>query len=134
MNIDTRDNISKWKNLTNEITENWIRDYFEIEEDEQVYFDWVADDTGTIFSFADYWFDFNTVLKCYELGISKEQLFVWYDFCLSNQSVNISLARFILSPEERKEAEEKHLEELKQRAEWAEKEFKQALEKYENRN
>lgn len=106
MNIDTRDNIAKWINLTNEITEQWLRDYFEIQEDEEIYFDWVANDVGTIFEFADYFFDFNTVLKCYELEISKEQLFQWYDFCLSNHSVNISLAKFILSPKERKEAEE----------------------------
>jgi hypothetical protein len=117
MKDKVKKDIEKWTNLTNEITENWIRDYFEIEEDEEIYFDWVANDTGTIFSFADYWFDFNTVLKCYELDITREQLFAWYDFCLSNHSVNISLARFILSPEERKEAEEKHLAELKERVE-----------------
>lgn len=131
MNIDTRDNIAKWINLTNEITEQWLRDYFEIQEDEEIYFDWVANDVGTIFEFADYFFDFNTVLKCYELEISKEQLFQWYDFCLSNHSVNISLAKFILSPKERKEAEEKHLEELKDRVRSAEETLKQALENYE---
>lgn len=133
MNIETRDNIAKWQNLTNEITENWIRDYFEIEEDEQIYFDWVANDTGTIFNFADYWFDFNTVLKCYELGITKEQLFGWYDFCMENNSVNISLAKFILSPEERKEAEKKYLMELKDRVDSAEETFKKALEEYERK-
>lgn len=80
------------------------------------------------------YFNFDTVLKCYELGISKENLFLWYDWCLDNQSVNISLAKFILSPQERKEAEEKHLEELKDRVRSAEETLKQALEKYENRN
>ena len=95
MNIDTRDNIAKWINLTNDITEQWIRDYFEIQEDETIYFDWVANDVGSIFEFADYFFDFNTVLKCYELEISKEQLINWYDFCLDNHSVNISLAKYL---------------------------------------
>ena len=122
-----------WEKITNEITENWIRQYFEIEEDEQIYFDWVADDTGTIFSFADYWFDFNTVLTCYKLDITFEQLINWYDFSLSNQSVNISLAKYILSPQERREAEEKHLEELKGRVELAQKEFKKALDEYSNK-
>ena len=125
-----KDKILKWQRLTNEITENWIRDYFEIEEDEEIYFDWVANDTGTIFNFADYWFDFNTVLKCYELDITREQLLNWYNFCLDNHSVNISLARFILSPEERKQAEEKHLAELKERVKSAEKTLKEALEQY----
>jgi len=134
MNIDTRDNIAKWINLTNEITEQWLRDYFEIQEDEEIYFDWVANDVGTIFEFADYFFDFNTVLKCYELGINKEQLFYWYYYCLENEFVNISLAKFILSPKERKEAEKKHLEELKDRVRSAEETLKQALENYENRN
>jgi hypothetical protein len=126
-----KDKILKWQRLTNEITENWIRDYFEIEEDEEIYFDWVANDTGTIFNFADYWFDFNTVLKCYELDITREQLLNWYNFCLDNHSVNISLARFILSPEERKQAEEKHLAELKERVKSAEKTLKEALGHYE---
>ena len=126
-----KDKILKWQRLTNEITENWIRDYFEIEEDEEIYFDWVANDTGTIFNFADYWFDFNTVLKCYELDITREQLLNWYNFCLDNHSVNISLARFILSPEERKQAEEKHLVELKERVKSAEKTLKEALGHYE---
>jgi len=125
--------IRLWQKSTNEITENWIRDYFEVEEDEEIYFDWVANDVGSIFEFTDYFFDFNTVLKCYELEISKEQLFQWYDFCLSNHSVNISLAKFILSPKERKEAEEKHLAELKNRVELAEKEFKKALDEYSNK-
>lgn len=129
-----KDKIKKFKSLTNEITENWIRDYFEVEEDEEIYFDWVANDVGGVFDFADYWFDFNTVLKCYELNISKENLFLWYDFCLSNHSINISLAKFILSPEEKKEQEEKHLEELKDRVRSAEETLKQALEKYENRS
>lgn len=125
--------IRLWQKSTNEITENWIRDYFEVEEDEEIYFDWVANDVGSIFEFADYFFNFNTVLKCYELNISREQLFEWYDFCLSNHSVNISLAKFILSPKERKEAEEKHLEELKERVKIAEKEFKKALNQYETK-
>ena len=124
--------ISKWGNLTNEITENWIKEYFELEEDESVDFYWVADDIGTIFEFADYFFNFSNVLDCYKYNISKEKLFLWYDYCLEEQFVNISLAKFILSPQERKEAEEKYLEELRERVKSAEKEFKKALEEYEN--
>lgn len=134
MNIETRDNIAKWENLTNEITEQWIRDYFEIEEDETVYFDWVANDFGGVFEFADYFFDFNTVLKCYELDITKEQLFQWYDFCLSNHSVNISLAKYILSPQERKEQEKIALEESKAILKFAQEEFNKVLRKYETKN
>lgn len=126
--------IRLWQKATNEITEQWIRDYFEIEEDEPIDYYWVANDIATVFEFADYFFDFNTVLKCYELDINKENLFLWYDFCLSNHSVNISLTKFILNPEERKEAEEKHLEELKDRVKSAEETFKKALSEYENRN
>lgn len=131
MDINTRDNIARWTNLTNGITEQWIRDYFEIEEDEEITIDWVLEETGTVFEFAGYFFDFNTVLKCYELNITFEQLINWYDFCLSNHSVNISLAKFIKSPEERKEAKKKHLQELKNRVKTAEKEFEKALEDYE---
>ena len=125
-----KDSIVKWQNLTNEITEQWIRDYFGVDEEEEVDFDWVS--VGGVFSFADYWFDFQTVLDCYELKIKQEQLFQWYDFCLDNHSVNISLAKYILSPQERKEQEEKHLAELRERVKSAEKELKKALEQYEN--
>lgn len=125
--------IEKWRVLTNKITENWIREYFELSKEDVAsgidYF-WVAEDVGGIFEFADYWFDFNTVLKCYELNISKEKLFDWYHYCLENEFVNISLAKFILSPEEKKEQEEKQLAQLKERVELAEKEFKEAMERY----
>ena len=126
--------ISKWGNLTNEITENWIKEYFELEEDESVDFYWVADDIGTIFEFADYFFNFSNVLDCYKYNISKEKLFLWYEYCLDNQFVNISLAKYILSPQERREAEEKHLTELKERVELAEKEFQKAIEEYTSKN
>ena len=58
-------------------------------------------------------------------------MFLWYDWCLSNPFVNISLAKYILSPKERKEQEEKHLAELKDRMELAEKEFNEAMKEYE---
>ena len=134
VNKNIHQEIRLWQKSTNEITENWIRDYFEVEEDEEIYFDWVANDIGGVFSFADYFFDFNTVLKCYELNISKEQLFEWYDFCLENQKVNISLAKFILSPQERKEQEKIALEQSKERLKFAQEEFNKALEKYETKN
>ena len=88
------DKIKDWKDLTNQITENFIREYFEIEKHEEVYFDWVSDEPGGVFNFSDYWFDFNTVLKCYELSISRENLFLWYDWNLTNKKVNISLAKY----------------------------------------
>lgn len=134
--MEIKNKILEWKKFTNQITEQWITDYFELSKEEAVsgidYY-WVADDVGTIFEFADYFFDFNTVLKCYELDISKENLFLWYDFCLSNHSVNISLAKFILSPEDKKKAEEKHLEELKERVKSAEKALKEAILNYETK-
>ena len=128
MNIENK--ITTWKNLTSDITENWIREYFDWSEDEEVYFEWVSDEPGGIFNFSDYWFSFDNVLDCYKHNISEEDLMRWYDWCLSNQSVHISLAKFILSPEERKEAEEKHLKELRDRMELAEKEFKKAIKNY----
>jgi len=127
MNIETRDNIAKWENTTNELVNQFLYDYFDDVNPE--YF-WVGDEIGGVFNYGDYFFGFDTVLACYKLDITEEQLFTWYDFCLSNHSVNISLTKYILSPQERKEAEEKHLEELKERVKSAEKEFKETLEKY----
>ena len=119
--------ISKWGNLTNEITENWIKEYFELEEDESVDFYWVADDIGTIFEFADYFFNFSNVLDCYKYNISKEKLFLWYEYCLEEQFVNISLAKFILSPEEKAKKEKESLEKSRKNRIFAEEIFRKAL-------
>lgn len=121
--------IKDWKNLTNTITENWIREYFDLEY-EEVYVDLVASDIGGIFEFADMFFNFSDVLNCYKYNISKENLFLWYDYCLENQFINISLAKFILSPEEKREQEEKYLKELRQRVVEAEEILNKAMEEY----
>ena len=127
------DRILEWNRLTNSITEDWIAEYFELDEEERAYsidYSWVANDVGGIFEFADMFFNFSDVLECYKHKITKEQLFLWYDWCLSNPFVNISLAKYILNPQERKEQEEKHLAELKERVELAEKEFKKAMKEF----
>ena len=128
MDIDTRDNILKWEQKTIEITETFLYDYF---DDVNPYYFWVADEVGGILNYGDYWFNFSDILTCYKLSITEEQLLNWYDFCMENHSVNISLAKYILNPQERKEAEEKHLRELKDRVELAEKEFKEAIKRHE---
>lgn len=119
-----------WEVQTNHLTEQFLYDYF---DDEDPDYWWVSDDIGGVLNYGDYFFSFDTILTCYKLEITFEQLINWYDFCLSNQSINISLAKYILSPKERKEAEEKHLAELKNRVELAEKEFKKALDEYSNK-
>ena len=124
-------NIVEWKKLSNRIVEQFLYHYF---DDLDPDYWWVSDDVGGVFNYGDYWFNFNTVLTCYKLNITFEQLINWYDFCLENQSVNISLAKYILSPQERREAEEKHLAELKERVELAEKEFQKAIDEYTSKN
>lgn len=118
--------IEKWKTLTDKLTSYWIKDYFGLEEDE--YVDWV--DIGGVFNFADYWFSFSNVLDCYELGVTRKQLFEWYDKSLT-QEIDLPLREFIISPKKLKQQREKHLEELKQRIEVAKEEFEKALEEYE---
>ena len=125
------DNIVEWKKLSNKITEQFLYDYF---DDLDPYYWWVSDEEGGILCYGDYFISFDTILTCYKLDISFEQLINWYDFSLSNQSVNISLAKYILSPKERREAEEKHLTELKERVEMAEKEFQKAIDEYTSKN
>lgn len=129
MKIDKE--IKKWESQTIKITNQFLYDYF---DDSDPYYYYVADDIGGILNYGDYFFNFSDILTCYKLGITEEQLINWYDFCLSNHSVNISLAKFILSPQERKEVEEKHLEELKERVKSAEKILEEKLKQYENRN
>ena len=124
------DNIVEWKKLSNKIAEQFLYHYF---DDLDPDYWWVSNDVGGILNYGDYFFSFDTILTCYKLEITFEQFISWYDFCLSNQAVNISLAKYILSPKERKETEEKHLAELKSRVELAEKEFKKALDEYSNK-
>lgn len=119
--------ILEWREFTSQITEDFLYDYF---DDNKPDYYWVGDEVGGILNYGDYFFNFSDILICYKLEITFEQLINWYDFCLSNQSVHISLAKYILNPEERKEAEEKYLAELKERVELAEKEFKKAIENY----
>ena len=128
MNI--KNEILEWENLTNKLTSRFLYDYF---DDLDPYYWWVSDEEGGILCYGDYFFSFDTILTCYKLEITFEQFISWYDFCLENQSVNISLAKYILSPQEREEAEEKYLTELKERVELAEKEFKKALDEYSNK-
>ena len=124
------EDITSWEILTNSLVEKFLYDYF---DDVNPDYWWVSDDIGGVFNYGDYFFSFDTILTCYKLDITFEQLINWYDFSLSNQSVNISLAKYILSPKERKEAEEKHLKELKNRVELAEKEFQKAMDEYSNK-
>ena len=125
------DDIVEWKKLSNKIVEQFLYHYF---DDLDPDYWWVSNDVGGVLNYGDYFFSFDTILTCYKLEITFEQLISWYDFCLSNQSVNISLAKYILSPQERKEAEEKYLAELKNRVELAEKEFKKAIDEYTSKN
>ena len=129
MNI--KNEILEWENLTNKLTSRFLYDYF---DDVDPDYWWVSNDVGGILNYGDYFFSFDTILTCFKLDISFEQFISWYNFCLENQSVNISLAKYILSPKERKEAEEKHLAELKNRVELAEKEFKKAIDEYTSKN
>ena len=122
-----KNKIQDWENLTNEIVAGFIYKYFEIEDDEEIYFDWVQ--IGEVFQFNDYWFSFSTILECYELNVSKEQLFEWYDKTLL-QEIDLSLSHFILSPEKRLKEEQKYLERLKNNVTFAEQEFQKALEEF----
>ena len=118
-------NIDKWIRLTDKIVEQFILDYF---EDDIPYWDWVT--KGGVFNYSDYWFDFSTILECYRLEITQEQLFDWYDRTLL-QEINLTLEEFIKSPEKRKDEEKEYLERLRQRVISAEEEFKKAMEQYE---
>lgn len=133
INMKIENKILEWNRLTNLITEDWIAEYFELDEEEAasgIDYDWVADDVGGIFQFADMFFNFSDILDCYKHKITREQLFTWYDYCLENQFINISLAQFILSPDEKAKKEQENLDKLKLNCIFAEEEFKKALEEY----
>jgi len=124
--------IRLWQKATNTITKNWIKGYFELSKEEVasgISYYWVADEIGGVFEFADYFIDFYSIIKCYELNVSKEKFFEYYDFCLATRS-NIPLEDFILSPQKRLEKEQKYLQELKNNIIFAEQEFNKALENF----
>ena len=121
------DKIKAWEDITNEITEDFIRYYFDISLNEEVYFDWVT--IGEVFQFSDYWFSFADILECYRLNVSKERLFEWYDKTLL-QEIDLSLGDFILSPEKRLKKEQENLHILKERVKLAEQELVKALEDF----
>jgi hypothetical protein len=128
--------IEEWRKLTNQITEKWIADYFELDGEDiedGISFDWIGDSVGGIFEFADLFINFSEILDCYKHNITREQFMNWYEYCLDNQFVNISLAKFILSPEEKAQKEAEDLKRLKQNVAFAEKEFKKAMENYGNK-
>ena len=115
-----------YKQSCDKLVVKFLEDCFDAE-----YFDYTwVNYYGGVFEFADYYIDMNCVLEFYKHKVSKEQFLLWYDEVLSQQST-LSLSEFIILPAKREEARKKHLEELKLRVEWAEKEFKQALEDYE---
>ena len=126
-----KEKIENWKELTNQITKQFVRDYFETHKDEHLAFSWIADDVGSIFEVSDYCFDFNNVLDCYRHNITPKELWAWYDFCLTNPEIKLSLVKFLLSPQERKEQEQKELHRCKENVEFAKKELEKALCNYE---
>lgn len=113
-----------YKQSCNKLVVKFLEDYFDAE-----YFDYTWIDTGNIFQFADHYISVSTILECYKHKVSKEDFFNWYDSSLEQQT-NLSLAEFVILPAKREEARKKHLEELKERLETAEKDFKQALSGY----
>ena len=125
--MEVKSKINEWENLTNKITEQFLYDYF---DDNTPEYYWVGDEVGGILTYGDYFFNFSDILVCYKLEITFEQLINWYDFCLESQKVNISLAKFIVSPEEKLKKEEEYLQELKERIIFAEKEFNMAVNAY----
>jgi hypothetical protein len=125
--------IEEWQKLTNQITEKWIVEYFELDEEDiedGISYNWIGDSVGGIFEFSDMFIGFNDILDCYKHNISKEKFHLWYEYCIENQFVNISLAKFILSPEEKAQKEAEDLKRLKQNVAFAEKEFKKAMKNY----
>jgi len=125
--------IGEWRKLTNQITEKWIVEYFQLSEEDiedGVGYTWIGGNTGFMFEFADYYVSFNDVLDCYKHNITREQFHNWHEYCHENQFVNISLVKFILSPEEKAKKESEELKRLKENVDFAEKEFKKAMENY----
>lgn len=124
--------INKWKILTEDIADIFIREYFEIPSNEDVDIEWVSNDIGGVFEFADYFFSFADILECYKHNITREQLFKWYEYCLEEPYINISLSKFILSPEEKAKKELEILEISRKNLIFAQEEFNKAMERYGN--
>ena len=123
-----KEKIKQWVVLTDGIVDQFLRDYF---DDNSPYWDWVS--VGGVFNYGDYWLDFQIVLDCYRLGVTDIQLLNWYDSSIEQQHY-LSLEDYIKSPQKRKEQEEKHLKELRQRVVDAEETLNKAMEEWNIKN
>lgn len=130
MNIDKT--LLKYNSISNDIVKYWIIKYFNLSSEdikEGIDFEWVTDVGGILF-FADYYIGFNDVLDCLNKKIAVDDYHNWYDYILTEPYINISLAKFILSPEEKAKKEAEDLQRLKENVDFAKKEFKKALKNY----
>jgi hypothetical protein len=125
--------INEWKTLTDDITVKFLRDYFEIYEDEYINYYWIGDDTGTILQYNDYFIDFSTILDCCALKVSKEQFFSWYKDSVEEKTT-LNLKEYIKSPQKREKERQEYLHKLKENVIFAEEGFKKALEEYGTEN
>lgn len=123
-----KEKIKQWVVLTDGIVDQFLRDYF---DDNAPYWDWVS--VGGVFNYGDYWLDFQIVLDCYRLGVTDIQLLNWYDSSIEQQHY-LSLEDYIKSPQKRKQQEEKHLKELRQRVVDAEEILNKAMEEWNIKN
>lgn len=123
-----KEKIKQWRELTDEVVDQFLRDYF---DDNAPYWDWVS--VGGVFNYGDYWFDFNIILDCYRLEVTEMQFMDWYDSSIEQQH-DLSLEDFILSPQKRKQQEEKYLKELRQRVVEAEEILNKAMEEWNIKN
>lgn len=113
--------IFMYRQSCDKLVVKWLEDYFDAE-----YFDYDWINFGDIFQFADYYVNVSTILECYELGVSKEDFFNWYESSLEQLS-DLSLSDFVILPAKREEVRQKYLAELKERVKTAKEELKKAL-------
>lgn len=117
------------KEVSDKIVVYWIKQYFNIlyEEEEQLDWEWINEDVGSVFCFADYYVDFATVLECINKDIDVEKFHNWYDWCLENHPKYINLQSFIWGAAE---VLEKELDRKKKAVKAAEEVLKRAIEEY----
>lgn len=129
-------NIEKWNTLTNEIVENWIREVFEIDnnndEEEKLDYFWVDNSIGTIFYYGDYYINFSDVLLYYKKNARKELFFMWYAYNLEASSQELDYVDFrrYISVAGKSEISKEYLQEVKNRVSKGKETSKTLLENY----
>jgi hypothetical protein len=74
-------NLTKYERACNALLDDFINIYF-VDDDflkEDIEYNWIADEVGTIALINDYFISMDTIYQALDLKMEKDDFFDWYD-------------------------------------------------------